>query len=45
VFTRRIQYIGKLSEAERARLTEIAEKCPVHRTLLGQIRITTHIVD
>ena len=45
VFTRRIQYFGNLSEAERTRLTEIAEKCPVHRTLLGQIRISTHAVD
>jgi putative redox protein len=45
VFTRRIRYLGNLSQAERARLTEIAEKCPVHRTLLGQIRITTHVVD
>jgi putative redox protein len=44
VFTRRIQYFGNLSDAERARLTEIADKCPVHRTLLGQIRIIT-LVD
>jgi putative redox protein len=43
VFTRRLQYFGNLSEAERTRLTEIAEKCPVHRTLLGQIRIVTHV--
>lgn len=43
VFTRRLQYFGNLSEAERTRLTEIADKCPVHRTLLGQIRIVTHV--
>ena len=43
VFTRRLQYFGNLSEAERTRLTEIAEKCPVHRTLLGQIQIVTHV--
>src|SRR5450830_1516511 len=39
VFTRRMQYFGNLSLADRTRLTEIAEKCPVHRTLLGQIQI------
>jgi putative redox protein len=43
VFTRQLQYFGNLSEAERTRLTEIANKCPVHRTLLGQIRIVTHV--
>jgi putative redox protein len=43
VFTRQLQYFGNLNEAERARLTEIADKCPVHRTLLGQIRIVTHV--
>lgn len=43
VFTRRLQYFGNLSEAERTRLTEIAEKCPIHKILLGQIRIVTHV--
>lgn len=43
VFTRRLQYFGNLSEADTTRLTEIADKCPVHRTLLGQVRIITHV--
>lgn len=43
VFTRHLRYFGNLSEAERTRLTEIADKCPVHRTLLGQMRIVTHV--
>jgi putative redox protein len=43
VFTRQLQYFGNLSEAERTRLTEIADKCPVHKTLLGQIRIVTQV--
>jgi uncharacterized OsmC-like protein len=31
-----------LSENERARLLEIADRCPVHRTLRdGEVRITT----
>jgi putative redox protein len=33
VFTREIRLDGDLSDEERARLFEIAEKCPVHRTL------------
>src|SRR4029453_3701040 len=36
---RRITLKGKLDEAQRTRLFEIAEKCPVHRTLTGTIRI------
>lgn len=40
-FTRRIRYIGKLSEEEQQRLTDIANKCPVHKTLEGQMRIVT----
>jgi putative redox protein len=38
---RTIRYVGSLSEAEQARLTEIANGCPVHKTLSGTIRITT----
>ncbi|WP_394781637.1 OsmC family protein [Undibacterium sp.] len=44
VFTRRIRYVGNLTEAEQARLTEIAGKCPVHKTLMGQMRIDTETV-
>jgi uncharacterized OsmC-like protein len=32
-FTRLITLEGKLTEDQRARLVEIADKCPVHRTL------------
>ena len=38
---RHIEYVGALSGEEKARLTEIANKCPVHKTLSGQINITT----
>ena len=31
---------GDLDEEQRARLLEIAGKCPVHRTLTSEIRIT-----
>ena len=33
---------GPLDDAQRARLLEIADKCPVHRTLLSEISIHTH---
>jgi len=34
-----ISLIGELSESQRQRLMEIADRCPVHRTLLGEIQI------
>jgi putative redox protein len=40
-FRREIVLEGGLDEEQRARLLEIAEMCPVHRTLHGEIRIRT----
>jgi uncharacterized OsmC-like protein len=34
-----ISLIGDLSDSQRQRLMEIADHCPVHRTLLGEIQI------
>ncbi|SFF48730.1 Uncharacterized OsmC-related protein [Fontimonas thermophila] len=34
---------GPLSEEQRARLLEIADKCPVHRTLTARIRIVSRL--
>ncbi len=42
---RDIKLIGTLSADERARLLEIAEKCPVHRTLTGSFRIVSQLVE
>ena len=39
--TREITLEGDLDDEARARLLEIANKCPVHRTLTGEIKITT----
>jgi putative redox protein len=39
VIERRIRLEGDLSGEQRARLLEIAERCPVHRTLAGEIEI------
>ena len=37
--TRQLRLLGPLDDAQRARLEEIASKCPVHNTLTGQIEI------
>lgn len=34
-----ISLIGDLSDSQRQRLMQIADHCPVHRTLLGEIQI------
>jgi len=39
VIERRITLIGPLDAEQRARLLEIAEKCPVHRTLTGRVSV------
>ncbi len=36
---------GALDTEQRSRLMEIADKCPVHRTLTSEIHIVTHAVD
>ncbi|MPY75418.1 MAG: alpha/beta fold hydrolase [Alphaproteobacteria bacterium] len=41
VIDREIELTGDLDDAQRARLLEIAEKCPVHRTLHSEIKIRT----
>ena len=38
-FRKRVTLRGPLTEEQRARLAEIAQRCPVHRTLTGTIRI------
>jgi uncharacterized OsmC-like protein len=39
VMRRTIELDGDLTDEQRARLLEIAAKCPVHKTLTGEIRI------
>ena len=36
---------GDLDDAQRARLAEIADRCPVHRTLEGEIVIETALAE
>jgi uncharacterized OsmC-like protein len=39
-----IQLSGALTEEQRLRLLDIANKCPVHRTLTSEINIQTRLV-
>ncbi len=41
IFTRDITLEGELDEAQRIRLLEIADRCPVHRTLSDKVVIRT----
>lgn len=36
---------GDLTAEQRARLLEIADRCPVHRTLTGQVRIQSSAIN
>ena len=40
---REIELVGALSDEQRARLLEMADKCPVHRTLTSKIVIDTRL--
>jgi putative redox protein len=41
---RAVRLHGPLSDEQRARLLEIAEKCPVHRTLTGPLRLPARLL-
>ena len=41
---RDIELMGPLDDAQRGRLLEIANKCPVHRTLTSEIVVRTRLV-
>jgi len=41
---REIELTGNLDEAQKLRLLEIAERCPIHRTLKSEISIQTSIL-
>ncbi|MBI2311743.1 MAG: alpha/beta fold hydrolase [Betaproteobacteria bacterium] len=40
-----VQLEGNLDQAQRQRLLEIANKCPVHRTLHSEVAIPTRLAD
>ena len=45
VFDREISLEGNLNEEQTQRVLEIADKCPVHRTLSNKLKITTKMKE
>lgn len=44
-FRKELRLEGDLSDEQRQRMLEIADMCPVHRTLHGEIKIRTKLTD
>lgn len=44
-FHRDIELFGDLDQKQRGRLLQIANKCPVHRTLHSNVQVITQLVD
>jgi len=44
VIEREISLSGNLSQDQRGQLREIADRCPVHRTLTSEIKIRTRLM-
>ncbi|MFI8606569.1 alpha/beta fold hydrolase [Cellulophaga baltica] len=42
--TKNIELIGDLDEAQKKRLLEIADKCPVHKTLHQSVVVTSNLI-
>jgi uncharacterized OsmC-like protein/pimeloyl-ACP methyl ester carboxylesterase len=40
-FRRELSLTGELTDEQRKRMLEIADKCPVHRTLHGEVKVRT----
>lgn len=41
VIEKKVKLLGNLDDKQRARLMEIADRCPVNKTLLNEIKIKT----
>ena len=44
-FRRELLIHGNLSEEQRQRMLEIADRCPVHRTLHGEVKVRTELAN
>lgn len=44
-FDTEFEFVGDLDEEQKARLIEIAGKCPVHRTITGNPKFTSKLID
>jgi uncharacterized OsmC-like protein len=38
-----IEFTGDLTDEQRRRLIEIADRCPIHRTLTSEVKLPTTI--
>lgn len=45
VIQRVMEFVGDLDEAQKSRLTAIANACPVHKMLTGSIEVVTRVAD
>ncbi|GIW73917.1 MAG: hypothetical protein KatS3mg103_0439 [Phycisphaerales bacterium] len=45
IFECRLTLLGPLTDEQRARLLEVADKCPVHRTLTSANHVRTTLAD
>ena len=45
VFDRELVIDGDMTDAERQRMLEIADRCPVHRTLHNEIKVRTTLAE
>jgi len=43
--TREVEIVGELSDEQRAKLLEIADKCPVHKTLHSEVKVRTKLAE
>ena len=39
-----LEFAGRLTQEQRSKLLEIAEKCPVHRTLVSETDIRSRVL-
>ncbi|MEM7294488.1 MAG: OsmC family protein [Pseudomonadota bacterium] len=44
-FDRRVELIGPLDDETRSRMLEIADRCPVHKTLHNEIQVVTSALE
>ncbi len=44
-FERELSLAGTLTDEQRERMLEIADRCPVHRTLHGEVKVRTALAD
>jgi putative redox protein len=44
-FERELSLAGALTDEQRKRMLEIADRCPVHRTLHSEVKVRTALAD